>query len=42
LALVVGGDEVARGVVKLRDLTTRGETEAPVATLLEVVRAALL
>ena len=38
VALVVGGDEVARGVVKLRDLTTRGETEAPAATLVEAVR----
>lgn len=41
VALVVGGDEVARGVVKLRDLTTRVETEAPMATLVEAVGAAL-
>lgn len=38
VALVVGGDEVARGVVKLQDLTTRGETEAPAAMLVEAVR----
>ncbi|PTX92646.1 histidine--tRNA ligase [Opitutus sp. ER46] len=29
LALIYGGDELAKGVVKIRDLTTRTETEVP-------------
>ncbi|HEY1111882.1 MAG TPA: His/Gly/Thr/Pro-type tRNA ligase C-terminal domain-containing protein, partial [Opitutaceae bacterium] len=29
LALIYGGDEVAKGVVKIRDLTHRSEIEVP-------------
>ena len=38
LALVYGGDELAKGVVKVRDLTERTEQDVPRARLLEVVR----
>ncbi len=41
LALIYGSDEVARGVVKLRDLTSRTETEVTGANLTETVRTAL-
>lgn len=38
LALVYGGDELARGVVKLRDLADRSEHEVPRASVVEAVR----
>lgn len=38
LALIYGGDEVAKGVVKVRDLTTRTEMEVPRAQLTATVR----
>jgi len=38
LALIYGGDELARGVVKLRDLTERSEREVPRAQVVEAVR----
>lgn len=38
LALIYGGDELAKGVVKLRDLTTRTEREVPRARVAETVR----
>jgi histidyl-tRNA synthetase len=41
LALIYGGDELARGVVKLRDLTTREERDVPREQILPAVRDAL-
>jgi histidyl-tRNA synthetase len=41
LALIYGGDELARGVVKIRDMTDRSEREVPRAEVVEAVRAAL-
>ena len=41
LALIYGGDELAKGVVKLRNLTDRTEREVPAARVVEEVRAAL-
>jgi histidyl-tRNA synthetase len=38
LAIIYGADELARGVVKLRDLGQRAERELPRAQLLEAVR----
>ena len=38
LALIYGGDELAKGVVKLRDLTERSEREVPSAQVLGAVR----
>jgi histidyl-tRNA synthetase len=38
LALIYGGDELARGMVKLRDLTERREHEVPRAQVLAAVR----
>lgn len=38
LALIYGGDELARGVVKLRDLTERHEHEVPRTQVLTAVR----
>ena len=38
LALIYGSDEVAKGVVKLRDLTERSERDVPRAELLTTVR----
>ncbi|HEX2101562.1 MAG TPA: histidine--tRNA ligase [Candidatus Synoicihabitans sp.] len=38
LALIFGGDELARGVVKIRDLRNREETEVPRDQLLDAVR----
>jgi histidyl-tRNA synthetase len=38
LALIYGGDELARGVVKLRDLTERSEREVPQAQVVAAVR----
>lgn len=42
LALILGGDEAARGVVKLRDLRDGAETDVPVAQAVEAVRDTLL
>jgi histidyl-tRNA synthetase len=39
MALIYGGDELAKGVVKLRDLTDRSEREFPLAGVEEAVRA---
>lgn len=39
LALIYGADEVAKGIVKFRDLSERSEREVPVAHLLAEVRA---
>jgi histidyl-tRNA synthetase len=41
LALIYGGDELTRGVVKLRDLTERHESEVPREQVPAVVRAFL-
>jgi len=38
LALIYGTDEVAKGVVKIRDLTARTEQEVPRAAVLAIVR----
>ena len=38
LALIYGGDELAKGIVKFRDLTTRTEQEVPQAQVLATVR----
>ena len=38
LALIYGGDEIAKGVVKIRDLTDRSEMEVPRAQVLATVR----
>ena len=38
LALIYGGDELAKGVVKLRDLTARSEREVPLADTVAAVR----
>lgn len=38
LALIYGGDELAKGVVKLRDLTDRSEHEVPREAVVEAVR----
>ncbi len=38
LALIYGGDELAKGVVKLRDLTDRSEHEVPRTAVVEAVR----
>lgn len=38
VALIYGGDELARGVVKLRDLATREETELPLDGVAAAVR----
>lgn len=38
LALIYGGDELAKGVVKIRDLTTRTEQEVPKDQVLATVR----
>lgn len=38
LALIYGGDELAKGVVKIRDLTERSEREVEKARVLEEVR----
>ncbi len=41
LALIYGGDELAKGVVKIRDLTDRSEREVPRHQVLASVRTAL-
>lgn len=41
LAVILGGDELVKGVVKLRDLSKRDEHEVPIAQLLEAVKGAL-
>ena len=41
LALIYGGDELAKGVVKIRDLSDRSEREVPRAGVLEAVKASL-
>lgn len=38
LALIYGTEEIAKGVVKIRDLTDRSEREVPAAQLAEAVR----
>ena len=38
LALIYGPDEIAKGVVKIRDLTDRSETEVPREQVLATVR----
>ncbi len=38
LALIYGGDELAKGVVKIRDLTDRSETEVPRTQVVATVR----
>lgn len=38
LALIYGGDELAKGVVKIRNLTDRSEVEVPKADLVTAVR----
>ena len=38
LALIYGGDEIARGIVKLRDLTERSERDVPRAEVAATVR----
>ncbi len=41
LALIYGGDEVAKGVVKIRDLSDRSEREVPRADVVSAVRGQL-
>jgi len=41
LALIYGGDELAKGVVKIRDLTDRSEREVPRDRVADAVRDAL-
>jgi histidyl-tRNA synthetase len=41
VALIYGGDELAKGVVKLRDMTDRSEREVPRADVAAAVRTAL-
>ncbi|WP_415907562.1 histidine--tRNA ligase [Oleiharenicola sp. Vm1] len=41
LALIYGGDELAKGVVKIRDLTDRSEREVPCDRVADAVRDAL-
>ncbi len=41
LALIYGGDELAKGVVKIRDMSDRSEREVPRAHVLDAVRDAL-
>ena len=41
LALIYGGDELAKGVVKIRNLTDRTEREVPRAEVVAVVQGAL-
>jgi histidyl-tRNA synthetase len=41
LALIYGGDELAKGVVKIRDLAARTEHEVPRADILAAVRDTL-
>jgi histidyl-tRNA synthetase len=41
LALIYGGDELAKGVVKIRDLTARCERDVPRAEVVAAVRDAL-
>lgn len=41
LALIYGGDELAKGVVKIRNLTDRSEREVPRGEVLTAVRGAL-
>jgi len=41
LALIYGSNELAQGVVKLRDLTARTERDLPRAEVVDLVRAAL-
>ncbi|MBA3850110.1 MAG: histidine--tRNA ligase [Opitutus sp.] len=41
LALIYGGDELAKGVVKIRDMSDRSEREVPRASVVEAVRDAL-
>jgi histidyl-tRNA synthetase len=41
LALIYGGDELARGMVKIRNLADRSEREVPSGEVLTAVRAAL-
>ncbi|MEI6862530.1 MAG: histidine--tRNA ligase [Verrucomicrobiota bacterium] len=41
LALIYGGDELAKGVVKIRDLAARTERDVPRADVLAAVREAL-
>jgi histidyl-tRNA synthetase len=38
LALIYGGDEMAKGVVKIRDLTNRTENEVPKTDVAAAVR----
>ncbi|MBL9216424.1 MAG: histidine--tRNA ligase [Opitutaceae bacterium] len=42
LALIYGGDELARGAVKLRNLADRSERELPIAEVRAAVRASLV
>ncbi len=42
LAIILGGDELAKNTVQLRDLTTGTQTEVAMADLADVVAAALL
>lgn len=41
LALIYGGDELAKGVVKIRDMSDRSEREVPRGSVTEAVRDAL-
>ena len=41
IALIYGGDELAKGVVKLRDMRDRSEVEVPHDRVDEAVRDAL-
>ena len=41
LALIYGSDELAKGVVKLRDMNDRSEREVPIAEIVSAVRDTL-
>lgn len=41
LALIYGGDELAKGVVKIRDMSDRSEREVPLAEVVTAVRDAI-
>lgn len=41
LAVIYGGDEIAKGVVKIRDLTDRSEREVPIDEVVTAVRDTL-
>ena len=41
MALIYGSDELAKGIVKVRDMNDRSETDVPRDSLLEALREKL-